>query len=90
MLKKQNKKPAIKKKVQKQVVFVVSCETESGDNCGPYVFAKKPTDRQLEAFWRNLLPDEFDVDDGPGRWNSLRFPSVEEATVHASVDEFDE
>lgn len=85
------KKPTTNK-VQKQTIFVVTGETESGDKYGPFVFVKKPTDKQLKAFWRKYCPEEFDLSsgEGGGTWGSYLFASVEEVAMYASVEDFDE
>lgn len=46
-------------------VCVVTGNSESGDEYGPWVFSQKPTDEQLEAFLREKAPGEFESE-GPG------------------------
>lgn len=56
-------------------VWVVTGKSESGDDCGPVVYANKPSHKILKA-----LCESWDADDwqGPGHYGSY---------VHLSVDE---
>jgi hypothetical protein len=64
------------KKEKKSFVWVVTAKSESSDDYGPWVFAKKPTDEELKAFCEKECPGEFeccdgeDEMDGPGEWGS--------------------
>lgn len=52
-------------------VWVIFMKSESGDNYGPYVFDKEPTDDQLKDFLKEHCPGDFDDDeDGPGVFGS--------------------
>jgi hypothetical protein len=63
-------------------VWVTWAHSESGDDYGPCVLAKKPTKKKLEAFWREYAPGDFsDENDGPGNWGSWLYVSLEERTV---------
>lgn len=67
---------------KKKTVWVTWADSESGDHYGPAVFAKKPTDKELEAFWRSYACGDFtEENDGPGKWGSYIYPSLEECTV---------
>ena len=41
-------------------VWVIVVKTESGDEDPPHVFARKPSDKKLEAFLREMHPAEWD------------------------------
>jgi hypothetical protein len=52
-------------------VFVVWAKSESCDDYGPWVFAKKLTKKQLKKFLREVVPEEFDdAQSGPGAFGS--------------------
>lgn len=77
-----NKLADYSKKMKKnKTVWVTWAESESGDHYGPFVFAKKPTDKKFEAFWRGEAPGDFDADcegdTGPGKWGSWIYSSLE-------------
>lgn len=66
-------------KKKKKTVWVTWAESESGDHYGPFVLAKKPTDKEFEAFWRENAPGDFSTadDEGPGKWGSWIYPRLE-------------
>lgn len=75
-----------KKKMKDATVYVSTAKSESGDDYGAMVFAKKPTDKAHEAIWREICPQEFpDNDDpenrGPGNWGSYLYVRLEKAKV---------
>jgi len=48
-------------------IWSVTGESESGDDYGPWLFNKKPTDKQLELMLRTDYDYEFpDAEDGEG------------------------
>lgn len=61
---------------KKSYVWVVTAKSESSDDYGPWVFAKKPTDDELKKFCQEQCPGEFEDcgdesdPDGPGEWGS--------------------
>lgn len=68
-----------KKKTQKETtkseptVCVITGHSESGDDYGPWVFDKKPSDKFLKSFLKEVAPGEFFDgmdDDGPGIFGS--------------------
>lgn len=60
-------------------VWIVTGESESGDKYGPYVFAKKPTQKQLKQFCE---ADNADGEwTGPGNFGSYIYLSVKEHKV---------
>lgn len=69
-------------KKQEKYIWSVSAESESGDDYGTFLFDKKPTDKQLEEFFRKQCSQEFNSDDpnddieGPGNWNSYLHVSL--------------
>jgi len=66
------------KKEKKSFVWVVTAKSESSDDYGPWIFAKKPTDEELKRFCQEECSGEFVDDDnldedpgnGPGTWGS--------------------
>lgn len=63
-------------------VWVVNANSESGDDYGPYLFDKKPTDKELETFMKDYWPDEFPEEkDGPGKWGSYLYISLVESEI---------
>lgn len=50
-------------------VWVVTVQSESGDDYGPYVFAEKPTRKTLKALVRSIEVDG-ECGDGPGDFGS--------------------
>ena len=58
----------MKKKVN--TVHVITFKSESGDDYGPFVFNRMPSDKELEKFLRFYCEQEFDDDDGPGIFGS--------------------
>lgn len=64
--------------MNKQTVFVVIGKSESGDSYGPYVYAKKPSDKVLEALVKEL---DYGEGNGPGDYGSYVYLSVDKATV---------
>ncbi len=55
-------------------VWVVTVLNESGDNYAPWLFAKKPTQKILEAKVRSMGVDGEDSE-GPGAFNSYLYLS---------------
>lgn len=52
-------------------VSVFTAKSESGDEYGPWVFHRTPTDKQLVEFLKKECPGEFDVEEpGPGAFGS--------------------
>jgi hypothetical protein len=56
-------------------IWSVTGHSESGDDYGPWLFNKKPTDEQLEAILKEDCPGEFEEEedgtyDGPGSFGS--------------------
>lgn len=70
-----------KTKKTKRVVYVLTAESESDDHYGPYVLAKKPTDKELELFWRERGDWGDEDDEGPGDWGSWMYTRCEEVEV---------
>lgn len=62
-----------------QTVWVVSAHSESGDDYGPIVFARKPTDKELKALCVSW--DSDDYGDGPGDYGSYCYLDVDEVEV---------
>lgn len=65
-------------------VWLTWGKSESGDDYGPYVFSKKPTDKQLERFWKSELEggDWIPGDEpGPGSWGTWVHVRSDEAKV---------
>lgn len=64
---------------------VVLVHSESGDDYGPFLFSKKPTDAQLKAFLQERCPGEFEDEaedgDGPGEWGSYLHVRITEREV---------
>ena len=60
-------------------VVVVTGHSESGDDYGPWVFTKKPSDEFMKAFLKEYAAGDFEDDeDGPGDYGSyvhLRYHS---------------
>jgi len=60
----------MKRKVN--AVHVITLKSESGDDYGPFVFNRQPTDKELEKFLRFYCeqefvePDSHDEDEGCG------------------------
>jgi hypothetical protein len=71
-------------------VFVITAHTDASDHYGPWVFNKKPTDAQLEAFLRKNCPNEFpranhrhDLDgDADGAFGSFLYLDITEVKVN--------
>ncbi len=61
-------------------VVVVTGHSESGDDYGPWVFDRKPSDEFMKAFLKEYAAGEWEDDeDGPGHYGSyvhLRFHSA--------------
>lgn len=69
-----------------EIIHVLSVSSESGDDYGPYLFRKQPTDEELFAFLLKYIEQECndltepDEDEGPGfggtnlhiRWSTDR------------------
>lgn len=55
-----------------QTVVVITGKSESGDDYGPWVFDKKPSDKFLKKFLAEVAPGEYPGidDDGPGIFGS--------------------
>lgn len=49
-------------------VWCVTGHSESGDDYGPWLFNKKPTQKQLKKLLKEDCPGEWD--DGPGAFGS--------------------
>jgi len=71
-----------------KTIWAVSVSSESGDDYGPFLFDKKPNDKQLEYWLRELCPGEWDDADaededdrGPGVFGSYLHIDISEATV---------
>lgn len=64
-------------------VWVSWGKSESGDNYGPYVFSEKPTNKQLEKFWKSELigGDWTPNEPGPGSWGTCVHVQLEATTV---------
>ncbi len=41
-------------------IFVITAHSESGDDYGPYLVAKKPTEKQVWELFNEIVPDELD------------------------------
>ncbi len=52
-----------------KTAWCITGHSESGDDYGPWLFNKKPTDEQMEAILREDCPGEWD-DEGPGAFGS--------------------
>jgi len=52
-----------------QIVWCVTGHSESGDDYGPWLFDKKPTQKQLKKMLKEDCPNEWD-DEGPGAFGS--------------------
>lgn len=72
-------------------MYIVTGESESGDNYGPELFAEKPTDEQLSKWaherdgWHTAgfdsLQEMIDAEeDGPGDYGSYVYVTVVERT----------
>lgn len=69
-------------------IFCLTATSESGDDYGPFLFNKKPTDTQLEYWLREFCPGEFDdadaeneEDSGPGVFGSYLHINLSEAEM---------
>ena len=71
------------KKNANKLITVVLVKGESGDDYGPYLFSKKPTDKYLKEFLRKECPDEFccEGDCGPGKWGSYLDIEIKECEL---------
>lgn len=61
-------------------VWVSYGTSESSDHYGPFVFASKPTEKQLEKFWREN-GDYFPDEPGPGSYGTYVYVTTEQVTV---------
>jgi len=76
VIKKLSEQNELEKNMKK--VIVVTGRNESGDDYGPWVFDKRPSEKFMEAFLREYSPDEFlddedyenYEDEGPGDFGS--------------------
>ena len=73
-----------KQKDSAMTIFTVS--SESGDDYGPFLFDRKPTDAELEYWLREFCPGEWDdAEDednrGPGIFGSYLHVDMSEQTV---------
>lgn len=78
--KKTSKKIDVTKTEQVGEVVVVTGHSESGDDYGPWVFTKRPSEEYMEAFLREYAPGEWD-DDGPGDFGSYVYLSYHECSI---------
>ncbi|MGY5795172.1 hypothetical protein ACXHXM_34015 len=60
-------------------VWVMTGSTESGDDYGPYVFADKPSEAQMQELLKRDMPFEFEDADGP--WGYCNTPRLFETEV---------
>lgn len=52
-------------------VCVVTGHSESGDDYGPWVFTKRPSEEYMKAFLKEYAAGDWDDDeDGPGEFGS--------------------
>lgn len=82
-----------KKKTEKKIdvtnleslgeVVVVTGHSESGDDYGPWVFDKKPSDEFMKAWLKEFAPGDFDEDEeeGPGDYGSYVHLSYHNCTI---------
>jgi hypothetical protein len=74
LMRHQIKKLEGKTMTEKKFVYVVSAKSEGCDDYGPWVFAKKPSMKQLEKFLREKCEEDFtEENDGPGEWGSYLY-----------------
>jgi hypothetical protein len=81
------KKVVLKENIKK--VVVVTGRSESGDDYGPWVFDKRPSEKFMEAFLREYSPCEFlddedyenYEDEGPGDFGSTVYLTYNECII---------
>lgn len=62
-------------------VWILTAKSESGDDYGPWVFRKPPTNAEITKFLLKRVPSEFEGGDGPGHAGSyLHVTLVESET----------
>jgi hypothetical protein len=62
-----------------ECVYVVSGRSESGDDFGPFVFRKRPTDAEKKKLIHERM--DWSEDDGPGDYGSYTYLSVTKTLV---------
>jgi hypothetical protein len=68
-------------------VWVTWAKSESGDDYGPFVLAKEPSDEELRDFWElncSEFPyedDDGEIVEGPGDWGSWIHVNLEECEI---------
>lgn len=63
-------------------IAIVVAKGESGDDYGPWAFAKKPSASKLEKFLREQCEQEFtDDNDGPGEYGSYLHIQIHETEI---------
>jgi hypothetical protein len=65
------------------MLIVIVGKSESGDDYGPWVFNKTPSDQQLETFLREECAGDFpeDGEEGPGIFGSYVHIDIHEVEV---------
>jgi len=70
----------MKKNIELKKVYVVCVNSESGDEYGPFVFEKKPTDLFLKKFLKKECPDEF-YSNNCGAWGSALHYEIKDCNI---------
>lgn len=64
-----------------RTVFAVSYSTESGDRGVVGYFKRKPTEAKLTAFFKDLMPDEFEDEEIYVYWKVYELNEIKERGV---------
>ncbi|HEY5267674.1 MAG TPA: hypothetical protein VII94_00900 [Candidatus Saccharimonadales bacterium] len=68
--------------IESSKVTVITGRSESGDDYGPWVFDRAPSDEQLESFLREECAGDFCEDDkGPGIFGSYVHININEVEI---------
>lgn len=69
------------------VVWVVTGESESADDYGPFVLSKKPTKKVLRKICKERCDWPEGENDGPGSFGSYTYLTVTECEVDSVLTE---
>lgn len=65
-----------------QKVWVITADSESGDDYGPYLFSKKPSKKDEEEIVKLL---DYEDGNGPGDYGSFVYLKVDECLIDDSA-----